>query len=378
LRRVDPDLSLPAKLPAAGPEKLESTAVKPVIIKKSYYTITFMRDDGAVRSLRLRGGLMRFFIFFFCVFLPAAGAAGVYVGLHYRYKTWTLSQEVRDTERQLADARIRLEQLGSVETIATTLGTPGGFATFPPVTLNNELGTRNATAGSKPVAQAPSSDILTLLQNGEADEAAARHNATKEEGRAGVASANATAAAPEHNATLTVAAGPTPQGNPTHPTGTIAGVAPSRNATVASGTRNATRVIAPYEDGHVQSDAAAPTTSTPKLTLVTDPQSPVRIANFQMQASAGNRLRLRFELVSPEQQRISGQIYYQLQLRNGTRQDLDAVEGARYFSISWKRQMEGAARLPDGIEVADIQAVGVRIVMENGSAFHAKYALNGE
>lgn len=336
-----------------------------------------MRDDGAVRSLRLRGGLMRLFILFFCIFLPAAGAAGIYVGLHYRYKTWTLSQEVRDTERQLADARIRLEQLGSVETIATTLGTPG-FATFPPVTLNNELGTRNATSIPKPVAQAPSSDILTLLQNGEADEAAARHNATKEEGRSGGASANATAAAPEHNATLAVAAGPAPQGNATHPTGTIAGVAPSRNATVASGARNATRVAAPYEDGHALSDAAAQSASTPKLAMVTDPQSPVRIANFQMQAAANNRLRLRFELVSPEQQRISGQIHYQLQLRNGTRQDLEAVEGARYFSISWKRQMEGAARLPDGIEAADIQAVGVRIVMENGSAFHAKYALNGE
>ena len=67
-----------------------------------------------------------------------------------------------------------------------------------------------------------------------------------------------------------------------------------------------------------------------------------------------------------------------MQLRNGTLQDLDAVEGARYFSISWKRQMEGAARLPEGVEAADIQAVGVRIVMENGSAYHAKYALNGE
>ncbi len=337
-----------------------------------------MRDDGAVRSLRLRGGLMRFFIFFLCVFLPAAGAAGIYVGLHYRYKTWTLSQEVRDTERQLAEARIRLEQLGSVETIATTLGSPSGFTSFPPVTLNNELGTRNASSNPKPVAQAPSSDILTLLQNGEAEEAAARHNATKEEGRLGGTSANATAAAPEHNATLAVAAGPAPQGNATHPTGTIAGAAPSRNATAASGGRNATRVIAPYEDGHALSDAAAPSASTPKLAMVTDPQSPVRIANFQMQAAPNNRLRLRFELVSPEQQRISGQIHYQLQLRNGTRQDLDAVEGARYFSISWKRQMEGAARLPEGVDVADIQAVGVRIVMENGSAFHAKYALNGE
>ena len=77
--------------------------MKPVIAKKTHYTFMYMRDDGAVRTLRIRGFVLRFCIIMLCL-LPIAGGAGIAVGTHYRYKAWQLADEARTAERELAVA----------------------------------------------------------------------------------------------------------------------------------------------------------------------------------------------------------------------------------------------------------------------------------
>ena len=311
--------------------------MKPVIAKKTHYTVMFMRDDGAVRSLRVRGGFLRFCILLL-VLLPVAGAAGIYVGAHYRYRTWTLADDVRAAERELADARLKLEQLSNVETIASTMGSA------PPQTLNTDLTAGSSSGdpktpgtGTAPAVQGQPSDILALLQHG--------NNATQPAGRptSGATGHNATLGAPLQNATLAEShtAGPPPNGNSSLET------------------------------------AEQSTPEAPKLPLISDSKSPVRVMNFLAQVNGRQRLRVRYDLVSQDQQQVAGQVHYRLILRNGTRQELEISSGesARFFAISRMKQRDGTARLPQGFDPSQILAVDVLVNLDDGTAFHEEHPI---
>ncbi len=319
--------------------------MKPVITKKTHYTVMLMRDDGAARSFRIRGGVLRFCILFFCLLL-IAGGTGIAVGVHYRYKAWTLTDEARASKQALDMARVRLEELSGVETIASSM------AESRPKTLNTELTAQDTPTGVRPTAQAPSSDILTLLQHGEG---AGPHNATT---------------TPARNATATAARNAT-----------------ERNATTAVG-RNATSLVThnagAFEAGNTQigsasiSPQAAHASAEPTLPQISSPQSPVRILNFLAQNPGSRRLRVRFDLISQNQQPVSGQVRYRIALRNGTMQDLDFSNGesARFFAISRMKQMDGTARLPQGVEMPEIKSVDVQIRLEDGTIFHDVYPVS--
>ena len=308
--------------------------MKPVIAKKTHYTFMYMRDDGAVRTLRIRGFVLRFCIIMLCL-LPIAGGAGIAVGTHYRYKAWQLADEARTAERELAVARLKLEQLSNVETIATTLGT------VPPKTLNNELSAEGADSGKAPAAQSAPSDILAILNRPAGTPGpVGASNAT-------VAAGRDAGALPAHNATLNAGAATSPATIPVSPAG--------GNATV--------RVDAPA------------IVEQPQTPLISDAKSPVRIINFLAQSPGRQRLRVRYDLISQDQQQVAGQVRYRLILRNGTRQDMEITSGesARFFSISRMKQMDGTARLPQGFDITQIHAVEVLITKEDGSAFHEEY-----
>ncbi len=309
--------------------------MKPVISQKTHYTMLLMRDNGAAGSYRVRSGVLRFCVILFCL-LPVAGGAGVAVGVHYRHKAWVLSNELRTAEHELAEVRVRLEQLSNVETIASSVNGS------PPKPLNADLTAEGRGDAARP-APAPSADILTLLR---------ARNASSE-----------TSAEP------TIATAPATQ---TAQAGQNAPPAPA--PADAAGNERPPAEPAPL----LVAENPAESPREPEPPLLTDPQCPVRIINFLAQPASGKRLRIRYDLIAQEQQQAAGQAAYVLVLRNGTRRNLDAFndDNARFFSISRMKQMDGTARLPQGLEPDQIQAVDVRITLDEGGIFHQEYPLN--
>lgn len=78
------------------------------------YSLLFMRDDSRVRRLRLSPFWLRLGAYLLAL-LPLVAGAGVYGGVHFWREAQDLLGEKAGLERQLAEARLRLERLENVE-----------------------------------------------------------------------------------------------------------------------------------------------------------------------------------------------------------------------------------------------------------------------
>jgi len=127
------------------------------------------------------------------------------------------------------------------------------------------------------------------------------------------------------------------------------------------------------------SNAAAPKASAPAarqgLAKAINKQSPVRIDNFQAKP-AGRDLRLRYDLISPDQRQLSGRAKYKVLTANGAWQDLDVQsDDDSRFTISRMKVMQGSARLPQGLTPQMIRAVRVILETKDHSSYSAEYPL---
>jgi hypothetical protein len=140
--------------------------MKPIIKKRTHYSVMLMRDDREVRSFRIRGGILRFLALFFLL-LIVAGGAGIGAGIHYWKQISALLPLYQESERLLADTRVELTELRSFK--AVTMAQNNG--TQPPA-QNNEVGaavaestlfaTSNAAAGN---AASNSSSLAAATAN---------------------------------------------------------------------------------------------------------------------------------------------------------------------------------------------------------------------
>lgn len=153
--------------------------MKPVIKRQIYYSMLLMRDDTSVKTLRVRGGVITFFIVFLLLVI-LGGAGGIWGGLHYWKKYVRLSERQQAQERELAEARLQLERYVNYDTL---LEAANGSA---PLAKNEEIGAAAAAARTQNSTQA----ALAPAQNATWPEAAVV------QGKTGT---NATM--PQHNAT---------------------------------------------------------------------------------------------------------------------------------------------------------------------------------
>jgi hypothetical protein len=291
------------------------TLMKPVIKKQTYYSLLLMRDDGGVRSIRMKNTTLRFLVILFFLFI-FTGGAGIGLGVHYWKRYAEFIPEYREKERALAEALPELIRLQSIE--AVLLEQSNGTLSM---TMNTELG-----------VETPDSVLLTAQANGNASRG---NNATAE------TAANATVAdiqADSRNAT-----------------------APLSNATAQTDT------------------VASQTAAEPGVPAISGENSPVRVNEFSAQATSQQSLRIRYDLsvsrfaeTGQDNGPISGSAKYIVVFSNGTRLDLpqNNPSNAR-FAISRMKPMMATSRLPQGYSTADIQQVDVFIEV-NGDGVYAE------
>ena len=159
--------------------------MKPVIKKQVYYSMLLMRDDTSVKTLRVRGGAITFFLVFLLLII-LAGAGGIWGGLHYWKKYAQLSERQQVQERELAEARLQLERYVNYDTLLEAAN--GSSA---PRAKNEEIGAAAAAARTQNATQA----ALVPAQNSTRPDAAVVQ-----------AKAATNATLPQHNATALVPA----------------------------------------------------------------------------------------------------------------------------------------------------------------------------
>lgn len=145
-----------------------------------------MRDDTSVKTMRIKGSIIKaFLIFLFLILL--GGGTGIWGGLHYWKKYTALSERHQQQERELSEARLQLERYVNYDTLlAASNGTM-------PLAKNEEIG-----AGA-PRPQNATQAIVAAAQNATRP---AMGNATR------VVPASANATAPQQNANSTAAGQP--------------------------------------------------------------------------------------------------------------------------------------------------------------------------
>ena len=113
-----------------------------------------MRDDTSVRTLRVKGSTITFFVVF-VLLLMIGGGLGIWGGLHYWKRYSLLSERQKQQERELTEARLQLERYVNYETllVASNGGTP--------LAKNEEIG----ATPPPPRAQNATEPSLFLTQN---------------------------------------------------------------------------------------------------------------------------------------------------------------------------------------------------------------------
>ena len=130
--------------------------MKPVIKKQIYYSVLIMRDDTSVRTMRVRGSVITFFLAF-SLFLLTGGGIGIWGGLHYWEKYGALSERHQQQERELSEARLQLERYVNYDTLLEAAN-----ETVPLLAKNEEI------RAISPVLRLQNSTQVPLLpaQNG--------------------------------------------------------------------------------------------------------------------------------------------------------------------------------------------------------------------
>ncbi len=152
--------------------------MKPVIKKQTYYSMLLMRDDTSVRTLRVKGSTITFFLVFLFL-LVLGGSGGIWGGLHYWKKYVALSERHKQQDRELTEARLQLERYVNYETL---LVAANGAA---PLAKNEEVGAaapslrlHNATQANPFPAQNATRPIVNVPAKGGADATMPQHNAS--------------------------------------------------------------------------------------------------------------------------------------------------------------------------------------------------------
>ena len=90
--------------------------MKSVIKKQTHYSLLLMRDDTEARSYRVHGRVLRFFIWFFLLFV-AVGAAGIAGSVYFWEEYRTLAKRYEAQEREVSEMKLHLERLVTLETV---------------------------------------------------------------------------------------------------------------------------------------------------------------------------------------------------------------------------------------------------------------------
>lgn len=292
--------------------------MKQVIRKQTHYSLLLMRDDREVRMLRVHTGILRFFLFL-CFLLLACAAAGLAAGWHYWKKSDALTARYPMLERELVETKLKLEQLTNESVLWRNAKSSA------PSLKNEEMG---APVPSQPAfipPAPPTPDILAPLQTPATDNPPSpAENATTPESHARPAA---------ENATLPVENGTVPDSN-----GTALSMTETANATGESPASPAGR--------------SAP---------------PIEISGFNARITDGQRLRLRYAIVSPTHKTLVGAISYQALLANGTIMPLESLSPGERFKITRMKVVEKQARLPERISTRAIKQIDLIIELEDDS-----------
>lgn len=100
-----------------------SINIKPVIKKKSYYQVLFLRDDQEVRTYRIRNGFLRFLVMSLTL-LVVIGSAGAVFGAYSLHKGYKLKKKYKTTSAELDKVRLELEELQNVKSLIIATNTP--------------------------------------------------------------------------------------------------------------------------------------------------------------------------------------------------------------------------------------------------------------
>ncbi len=143
----------------------------------------------------------------------------------------------------------------------------------------------------------------------------------------------------------------------------------ARGATPAGGVAETPAAAQP--DASASAENAQPQSSS-----LNHEHSPLRISNFSGRPSGYQRLRLNYELSTPEEKQppVSGLVKYTAVFSNGTQLPLDLQRsGDARFTISRMKQMEGSVRLPQGHAAKDIESIDITVEMEGGARYRDIY-----
>ena len=294
--------------------------MKPVIKKQTHYSVLLMRDDGEVRSFRMKNTTLRFLVLLFLGFM-LVGSAGIGAGYHYWKRYAEFMPEYRNNERELAETRRELMDLRNLKAVVTAQNN----GTLP-VTMNTEVGVETPMG------------IATATVNGNGNGNGS--NAVSSGPVNGAGQDGAVAFADESGAGLVLA-----------------------NATAGVDTGFAL----------TGADSAPPSLSGDSC--------PVRVNEFSAQATSQQTLRIRYDLsvsqfteTGQDNGPVAGSAKYIAVFTNGTRLDLaqQSPVNAR-FAISRMKPMMATSRLPQGYTTADIAKLDIVIELTNGGSYKETY-----
>ncbi len=275
--------------------------MKPVLEKNNYYNLILMRDDAGVKTWRLKRATLKFLIgFLVAIFILAvAGVSGtILIGKRY----FELSQKNKSQEALLAEARLQLERLSSLETLLQA-------------SENGNGGTksRNAEVGLQ-----ASTDAATGQGQGVV-------------APAGGAASNTEAAAIDSEA---------------------------QNGTAGSANGEAAELSG--------GAAAVPASGQPDslLPLISSDGSPVKIAGMNIRAQGNRRFRVRYELHSKDQpNQLSGSVEHLFIMDDGSRVTPKIPSADTRFSIQYMKAMENTLRLPDEADPDRVKALEIIVAI---------------
>jgi hypothetical protein len=125
---------------------------------KGKYNVLLIRDDGATRSIRIGGGIMRFLL---CILLllPVAAGGGLWIGWQSLQKLQEWEQQEETLQREITDLHAQLERMYHIHRLAQmhsadhTAPSEPGPAAKPEPPKSEPAGGANAPAATPPVAE---------------------------------------------------------------------------------------------------------------------------------------------------------------------------------------------------------------------------------
>ncbi len=281
--------------------------MKSKINPKQDYSIIIMRDDNKMRTFRIKRKTVSF-LKLFAFILFALGVAGCIGALHYHERFRNLQARHSVQRQELIALKLQLEQFTNLRTLANNTNT----AVMP--MLNEELEEAPENSESLPYAttaeQAQPADVVTgdtALQGQELDKSLAGAEGQLSDG------------------------------------GTIEAA-----------------------EGQLSEKAAAAVA----LPAMSEDPSPVRVNNFEANATGSERIVINYTLNTVEPKRTVGTASYGFIDRSGEMIDLPTRFGNGIkFIISHGRTMESSFNLGNDVKASDLAKILVFVTLEDGQKF---------